>query len=193
MHMMGSQLDSGLLAGRPPAFDCDIRTILQGYLRKSPEALVFFDRRGALLYQSAQGEIQFKRWNRTLPHGQEAMSLPTALRPGMRTGAGPLRLQHPQMPGLTASLEATPGGYVLRILDDQPREEVNGMSAQALAALQKLSRSEQRVARLVVKGLSNDQVAEQICRSPRTVECQLNSAFRKLGVRNRVQLSRMIG
>ena len=193
MYMTGSQIDSAAPASQASPFECGIRTILQGYLRKSPEALVFLDRRGALLYQSAQGEIQFKRWNRTLSCGREAMSLPAALLPALRSGAGTLRLQHPDMPGLSASLEATPGGYVLRLLDDQPREVAHGMSAQALAALQKLSRSEQRVARLVVKGLSNDQVAEQICRSPRTVECQLNSAFRKLGVRNRVQLSRMIG
>lgn len=193
MYMGHSQMESGAPASRLPSFECEVRTILQGYLRKSPEALVFFDRRGALLYQSAQGELQFLRWNRTLRYGQDAMSLPAALLASMRSGAGTLSLQHPELPGLTASLEATPGGYVLRILNDQPRQGASEMSAQALAALQKLTRSEQRVARLVVKGLSNDQIAEQICRSPRTVECQLNSAFRKLGVRNRVQLSLLIG
>jgi DNA-binding CsgD family transcriptional regulator len=193
MYMGSSQMEAGARASRPPSFECDVRTVLQGYLRKSPEALVFFDRRGALLYQSAQGELQFLRWNRTLRHGQDAMSLPAALFSSMRNGAGTLSLRHPELLGLSASLETTPGGYVLRILNDQPREGTGEMSAQALAALQKLSRSEQRVARLVVQGLSNDQIAEQICRSPRTVECQLNSAFRKLGVRNRVQLSLVIG
>ncbi|AXQ31759.1 LuxR family transcriptional regulator [Solimonas sp. K1W22B-7] len=64
---------------------------------------------------------------------------------------------------------------------------------QALAALNKLSPSEQRVARLVVEGLRNEQIAERLCRSPRTVEFQLHNVFRKLGVGNRVQLSRLLG
>ena len=177
----------------PSSFECRTRAILQGYLWNSPEALLFFDCRGALLYQSAQGELQFKRWNRTLPHGQEAWTLPAALTPALNGEIDLLSLQHPRIPGLAATLGVTPGGFVLRILNDPLQGGADELSAQALAALQKLSRSEQRVARLVVKGLRNDQIAQRICRSTRTVECQLNSTFRKLGVRNRVQLSMLFG
>lgn len=192
MQLGSSSAVANLRGHGPAAFECNIKTILQGYLWNSPEALVFFDHRGALLYQSAQGELQFKRWNRTLAHGQESMSLPAALFPVLKDGKGPTQLQHPALSGLSANLEPTPGGFVLRILSDQLQDGPEPLSAQALAALQKLSRSEQRVARLVVKGLRNDQIAERLCRSTRTVEYQLNSAFRKLGVRNRVQLSLLI-
>ena len=176
----------------PEAFERSLNTILQGYLQRSPEALVFFEHRGALLCQNAHGESQFKRWNRALRQGQEAASLPAALHTAFQGSDAPLQLQHPELPGLSAVLEPTPGGFVLRLLDTPIPEGADELSAHALAALQKLSRSEQRVARLVVKGLRNDQVAERLCRSPRTVEFQLNSTFRKLGVRNRVQLSRLL-
>lgn len=182
-----------MLWTEPGALEHCRSTILQGYLQKSPEALVFFEKRGALLYQSEHGENQFKRWNRALRQGQEGASLPAALHVAFDRGDAPLHLQHPELPGLTATLEPTPGGFVLRLLDDRIPGDAGDLSAQALAALQKLSRSEQRVARLAIKGLRNDQIAERICRSQRTVEFQLNSTFRKLGVRNRVQLSRLLG
>ncbi|HEY0914590.1 MAG TPA: LuxR C-terminal-related transcriptional regulator [Solimonas sp.] len=166
--------------------------LLQGYLQKSPEALVFLDSGGTILYKSAHGEAQFDRWNRTLARGQESSSLPAALRLAVLGGNHPLQLQHPQLPGLSASLEPIPGGFVLRLTDDQTLGSSNELSAQALAALKKLSVSEQRVARLAVEGLRNDQIAKRLSRSPRTIEFQLHCSFRKLGVSNRVQLSRLL-
>ncbi len=45
------------------------------------------------------------------------------------------------------------------------------------------------VARLVATGKHNKEVAEILKISIYTVKCQLNFAFRKLGVRNRVELA----
>ena len=169
-----------------------LSTLLQGYLQKSPEALVFLDWSGTILYKNAHGELQFERWNRTLPRGQEASSLPAAMRLALPGSDRSLRLQHPELPGLSATLDPIPGGFVLRLMDDQTLGTAGELSAQALVALKKLSLSEQRVARLAVEGLRNDQIAKRLSRSPRTIEFQLHCTFRKLGVSNRVQLSRLL-
>lgn len=192
LEYLHPMIDAGLTRLRSLEQERSLSRLLQGYLQNSPEALVFFDTRGSLLYQSAHGEAQFNRWNRALRRGQEPASLPVALRGAFQAGEGGLRLQHPEQPELSATLEMTPGGYVLRLLDAQTLGRAGEFSEQALAALKKLSPSEQRVARLVVEGLRNDQIAERLCRSPRTVEFQLHNVFRKLGVGNRVQLSRIL-
>lgn len=169
-----------------------LSALLQGHLQKSPEALAFFDWRGVLLYRNTNGEAQFERWNRALPCGQETASLPAALRPGFVRSDRSLQLRHPHLPGLSASLDPYPDGFVLRFSDQQTLGGTAEFSAQALAALKKLTPSEQRVARLAVEGLRNDQIAKRLSRSPRTIEFQLHCAFRKLGVSNRVQLSRLL-
>ncbi|HEY0914210.1 MAG TPA: LuxR C-terminal-related transcriptional regulator [Solimonas sp.] len=192
LEFLHPMIDAGLARLRMLEQERSLSTLLQGYLQNSPEALVFFNAQGRLLYQSAHGETQFSRWNRSLRRGQEPAGLPAALRTVFQGAEKELRLQHPELPELSATLDPTPGGYVLRLVDTQTLGQAGELSQQALAALKKLSPSEQRVARLVVEGLRNDQIAERLCRSPRTVEFQLHNVFRKLGVGNRVQLSRML-
>ena len=48
--------------------------------------------------------------------------------------------------------------------------------------------SEVEVLRLVMAGLTNDQIADSLFLSPRTVETHLSAAFRKLQVRNRLEV-----
>ena len=96
-----------------------LSALLQGHLQKSPEALAFFDWRGVLLYRNTNGEAQFERWNRALPCGQETASLPAALRPGFVRSDRSLQLRHPHLPGLSASLDPYPDGFVLRFSDQQ--------------------------------------------------------------------------
>jgi DNA-binding CsgD family transcriptional regulator len=57
-----------------------------------------------------------------------------------------------------------------------------------LASHQLLTPHELQVARLVVGGASNRDLAATLFISPRTVEAHLTSIFRKLGVRNRREL-----
>lgn len=54
-----------------------------------------------------------------------------------------------------------------------------------------LTRREIEVIQLVATGLSGREVAQRLCRSPRTVENHLRSVYQKLGVRNRVELMRV--
>jgi DNA-binding CsgD family transcriptional regulator len=52
-----------------------------------------------------------------------------------------------------------------------------------------LSPREQEVVRLVVRGLTNRQIAQALSRSPKTIAAQVNSAMRKYGVRTRTALA----
>lgn len=53
-----------------------------------------------------------------------------------------------------------------------------------------LTAQELEVARLVAEGATNREAAETLFVSPRTIETHLNSVYRKLGVRSRVELGR---
>jgi DNA-binding CsgD family transcriptional regulator len=55
-----------------------------------------------------------------------------------------------------------------------------------------LSRREQTVARLVVQGLTNQQIAKRIRCSPETVKFHLRNIFRKLGIGSRVEIARFV-
>lgn len=56
-----------------------------------------------------------------------------------------------------------------------------------------LTQRELEVVGLVSEGLSSREVAQRLCRSPRTIENHLRSVYQKLGVRNRVELVRAAG
>ena len=64
-----------------------------------------------------------------------------------------------------------------------------GVIGDKLASHQLLTPHELQVARLVVGGASNRDLAAKLFISPRTVEAHLTSIFRKLGVRNRRELA----
>jgi DNA-binding CsgD family transcriptional regulator len=55
-----------------------------------------------------------------------------------------------------------------------------------------LSRSETIVAYLAIESLRNEEVPANLDRSVGTIKNQLSSAYRKLGVRNRVELARRL-
>jgi DNA-binding CsgD family transcriptional regulator len=64
-----------------------------------------------------------------------------------------------------------------------------GVVGEDMASHQLLTPHELQVARLVVSGASNRELAAKLFISPRTVEAHLTAIFRKLGVRNRRELS----
>lgn len=65
------------------------------------------------------------------------------------------------------------------------RSLVEGRPAQA----KDLTQTERRVAALASEGLTNQQIAEQLHLSPRTIQWHLGRAFRKLGLRSRTELA----
>ncbi len=60
------------------------------------------------------------------------------------------------------------------------------------ALLDRLTPRERRVALMAMEGLRNKEIARRLCRSVRTVECQISSALRKLRIGSRVQLMRAL-
>jgi DNA-binding NarL/FixJ family response regulator len=64
-----------------------------------------------------------------------------------------------------------------------------GVVGEDMASHQLLTPHELQVARLVVGGASNRDLAAKLFISPRTVEAHLTAIFRKLGVRNRRELA----
>ena len=67
-----------------------------------------------------------------------------------------------------------------------------GHDAAAAEEWSVLSRREQTVARLVVQGLTNQQIAKRIRCSPETVKFHLRNIFRKLGIGSRVEIARFV-
>ncbi len=62
----------------------------------------------------------------------------------------------------------------------------------ALETLCKLTPAERQLAGLLYQGLSNKEIASALGKSPGTVKVQLQSAFRKLGVRGRTEMVRRL-
>ena len=52
-----------------------------------------------------------------------------------------------------------------------------------------LTAGEERIARLTVQGRRNDEIAQELDLSPKTVEWNLTRIYRKLGVRSRTELA----
>lgn len=189
------------------------RQVYEHFLRYMPMSVLFVDGDDRLLFATAEAEKQCARWNRglrdpaarqlELPQnvsrlfGQAAASR-TLLLPGK---SGAVQLRHPALNGLSARIEPSRHFpdmqlrpcYVVTFVDaPQPEQQPAEPSQSALEVLQQLSPSERRVAQLVAKGLRNDEIAEHLCRSRRTIEFQLNSIYRKLGIGSRTQLVRAL-
>jgi DNA-binding NarL/FixJ family response regulator len=77
---------------------------------------------------------------------------------------------------------------MLGVQDGTPSEPARP-PASPLAAL---TTTELHIARLVADGLTNQQIAVKIDRSPHTVDSHLRNAFSKLGINSRVALTRLV-
>ncbi len=190
------------------------RQVYEHFLRYMPLSVLFVDGEDRLLFATAEAEKQCARWNRglkfpaaldlELPQNVGRLFVQSATAAGQLQAAGKpgtVQLSHPALSGLSARIERSwhfPGlqlrpCYVVTFLDmpasgEQPVEP----SQAALQILQQLTPSERRVAQLVAQGLRNEEIADHLCRSRRTVEFQLNSIYRKLGLSSRTQLVRAL-
>lgn len=81
------------------------------------------------------------------------------------------------------------GAEVISRIMQVARGRVANDQAQAKVQLQKLSGREADVANLVLRGLSNKEVARELNISERTVKAHLGAIFEKVGVRDRLQLA----
>ncbi len=158
---------------------------------------------GEMLFATDRAKQLCEQWNRGLRERGISLSnlrLPERVSElfghagtGMQGPAGAVpfsrHVPHPYMPGLavTVSTSTVHSDRAARtcfmLYFDETQQD---------ARLQLLSPRERRVALLAVQGLRNDEIAQTLCRSRRTVEFQLNSIYRKLDVSSRAQLVRTL-
>jgi DNA-binding CsgD family transcriptional regulator len=62
----------------------------------------------------------------------------------------------------------------------------------ALSGVESLTPSERRVAEMAAEGGTNREIAQALFVTPKTVEVHLSSAYRKLSIRSRSQLSKAL-
>ena len=70
---------------------------------------------------------------------------------------------------------------------DNARAELDRLGARP-GPVDELTPTEQRVAQLAARGLTNREVAAALVVSPKTVEANLSRVYRKLGIRSRAEL-----
>lgn len=86
----------------------------------------------------------------------------------------------------TTQLEADPLTRVSFLILDPPGEEILPLQVEGA-----LTQREQEVARLVISGLHDAEIAERLVISPHTVNQHLKRVYAKLGVESRVALTRL--
>lgn len=165
-------------------------------------AVMCVDDRGRLLFATDRALALCERWNEALEPTAAALRLPGGI-DALYAAAHAVRGQAPStlpesMPGRWSVHHPACPELILTVDVDGRQPRGGGCGLLWLEEdplpfrLQALSPSERRVALLVAQGLRNHQIAEQLCRSRRTVEFQLNSIYRKLEVSCRTQLVRAL-
>jgi DNA-binding CsgD family transcriptional regulator len=209
-------IESGLQRLRRLAEERSQHLSIERFLADVPVPVLFLDAQFRLIYASREGYAASAEWNfgrksaRKL-NPRRSFKLPVAIaeacralseNPAGRGGsARKLRLPHPTNSHLVAQILvdlphgspwARPVYRVLFLVESTIDDVTLSAKPDALALLQRLTANERRVALLLTEGFNNGQIGERLGKSPRTVECQLTEIYRKLGVKNRVQLTRVL-
>ncbi|HEY5755382.1 MAG TPA: helix-turn-helix transcriptional regulator [Steroidobacter sp.] len=178
----------------------------------SPPAVMCLDAHGVVLFATDEAHRLCALWNEGLKQGRHepavGLRLPAGigslLREVSSNGCDPIasgvRMRHPDKPELAVTIhmgsslpQMKSRAYCLLMFDtDAPIAAPMESGSSAEEALRRLSPSERRVALLVAEGLRNEDIAQRLQRSRRTVEYQLHAIFRKLDMSRRTQLVRVL-
>jgi DNA-binding CsgD family transcriptional regulator len=161
----------------------------------SPDRLALAARCHALLSPAADSAARFEEALELHHQGSSEFELARtqllfggALRRSRRPGAAREHLH---------SALSTFERFDARLWAEQARGELraSGETVQARAGRRagELTAQQLQIARMVAEGATNREVAGQLFLSPRTVEHHLRNIFARLGVRSRVELSRLLG
>ena len=167
-------------------------------LNRSALAVILSDARGNVLFGTPDGVRLCQRWMRNAP--PPTTRLPRDLLSAMQSCAAAesaQTLRHAVDAALSVTIDRSGSDselrpqqyYVLSFVADDERPRARERASEVLG---KLSPSERKVALLVAEGLRNEQIAQRLSRSRRTVESQLNAIFGKLGFVCRAQLVRAL-
>jgi DNA-binding CsgD family transcriptional regulator len=168
-------------------------------LSRAAAPVILTDARGNVLFGTPDGRRLSERWARAHGTPLDAADLSADLsrtikaRRSVDSNELAQTLRHPVDADLSVTIDASWFGSGLRIQpcyllqfsagDERPRSQ-----ERASEILSRLSPSERKVALLVAEGLRNEQIAQRLSRSRRTVESQLNAIFGKLDLVCRAQL-----
>ncbi len=186
----------------------------ESFLERMPSALMLVGTDGSVMFSNASARTRCERWNESLSN--QAMRLQNRLRRLIEDAPVPpsnepvqrlvYSIPHPNVASLSIRVGIdrqspglrTPPCYVIELLDAGEGGHADAepgtapVAERQTATLQLLAPRERRVAMMVADGMRNEQIAQKICRSRRTIECQVASIYRRLGISNRVQLSRLL-
>lgn len=210
LEQLHPMIEAALRRLRAVAGERGRRSSYEHFLRQVPLTVMFVNAAGESLFANNEAQKQCGRWNRGLRGSDAGFRLPESVGALFEAAEQPVghdgqpasaRRSHPSLKGLSvkidrnwqfSGLQMSPS-YVVTFLDEPVASETRQESSQAaLLALQRLTPTERRVAQLVAKGLRNQNIAEHLSRSRRTVEFQLNSIYRKLEIRSRTELVRVL-
>jgi DNA-binding CsgD family transcriptional regulator len=193
-----------------------------GFLRNLPVGLIMLDWGLQPIFVNAEGYRQTQIWNHAPQKPpridpKDDFRLPTdlllasdairskwffTLYEGQPMGAGATgKVAHPKRIDFKATITAS----LLREDCDEPPNfliRYSGMASRVdrtfqptreqLAILTQLSPAERTVAMLTIRGLSNQEIAQQLNREISTVKDHLHHIFDKLGIRSRSQLTSLL-
>lgn len=165
-------------------------------LQRSALPVMLADRRGNVLFATPDSRRLCERWAGAPMHSAR---LPDDLASVVAAygDRNEMTLRHGVDRDLSVTIERSVASsgvrlepcYLLSFSADDRRSSARGRASEILA---QLSPSERKVALLVAEGLRNEQIAQRLSRSRRTVESQLNAIFGKLGLVCRAQLVRAL-
>lgn len=181
-------------------------------LEQMPLAVMMIGLDGQLLFSNEAARRQCMVWNNGLDVRSRALRLPDGidemLEAASAVDGAPAdggdhethRVAHPLLAQLSAtvSLRWDSAGlnrlpcYVVVFDEPHPVRDGTPINQRAML-LQKLSPKERRVGLMVAEGMRNEEIAQRLCRSRRTIEFQVASIYRKLEVGGRGQLIRLLG
>jgi DNA-binding CsgD family transcriptional regulator len=168
------------------------RIVLQRFLqerRRATGPLVFITKRTMVTNVAADrvigtnDELMLRECAAQLQHGDQLDGVQITLRDGTEATVG----AEPLLDGLC------PVGVLLRLspLDNGYSADRHSRGDRRAFGWDSLTETECSVTDLIVQGLTNRQVAERLFMSHHTVDYHRRSIFRKLGVRSRVDLTRL--
>ncbi|MEP7243687.1 MAG: LuxR C-terminal-related transcriptional regulator [Gammaproteobacteria bacterium] len=174
---------------------------------------MFLNAEGAPQFATVEARRMCELWNHGLkdvnPQNGQDLRLPSGVGSLLRAAFNHgwdvcktgVRVHHPSVPELTVTIQTGGSGSVpdmrsragclltfcagVAIADTEA-------DCEAQRTLRRLTPGERRVALLVAEGLSNENIAQRLQRSRRTVEYQINAIFRKLDMTRRTQLVRVL-
>jgi DNA-binding CsgD family transcriptional regulator len=178
---------------------------------KSVPAILFVNAHGVQQFVTPQARRLCELWNSGLDEPSRMadardLRLPAGIAGLLRAATSRgwdvrttgVLVRHPKLDGLAVTLQVgtLPGtsslsGYLLMFVTDTDVASAE-TRADAERTLRQLTPSERRVALLVAAGLRNQDIAQRLQRSRRTIEYQLNAIFRKLDLTSRTQLVRAL-